>query len=90
MLTPHLSSYWIHMVTPVPAAIARPLAEGLSNPVICRENRITSLIPQELFDARKAIVITSYSIHYTKLYDYDFDSHTNTSMVYAATSGCLS
>ncbi len=55
VLTPRLSSYWIHMVTPVPAAIARPLAEGLSNPVICRENRITRLIPQELFDARKAI-----------------------------------
>ncbi len=55
VLTPRLSSYWIHMVTPVPAAIARPLAEGLSNPVICREHRITRIIPQELFDARKAI-----------------------------------
>jgi hypothetical protein len=42
-------------VTPVPASIARPLAEGLSNPVICKENRITELLPQELFDARKAI-----------------------------------
>jgi uncharacterized protein YbjT (DUF2867 family) len=29
VLTPRLSSYWIHLVTPVPAAIARPLAEGL-------------------------------------------------------------
>ena len=55
VLTPRLSSYWIHMVTPVPAAIARPLAEGLSNPVICREHRITRLIPQQLFDARTAI-----------------------------------
>ncbi len=55
VLTPRLSSYWIHLVTPVPASIARPLAEGLSNPVICGENRITKLLPQELFDARKAI-----------------------------------
>ncbi|HEY5673412.1 MAG TPA: SDR family oxidoreductase [Malonomonas sp.] len=55
VLTPRLSSYWIHLVTPVPASIARPLAEGLSNPVICQENRITELLPQELFDARKAI-----------------------------------
>lgn len=55
VLTPRLSSYWIHLVTPVPASIARPLAEGLSNPVICKENRITELLPQELFDARKAI-----------------------------------
>ena len=55
VLTPRLSSYWIHLVTPVPASIARPLAEGLSNPVVCQENRITELLPQELFDARKAI-----------------------------------
>lgn len=55
VLTPRLSSYWIHLVTPVPASIARPLAEGLSNPVICLENRIADLLPQELFDSRKAI-----------------------------------
>lgn len=55
VLTPRLSSYWIHLVTPVPAALARPLAEGLSNPVICHDTRITRLIPQELFDARTAI-----------------------------------
>ncbi|WP_321366396.1 SDR family oxidoreductase [uncultured Desulfuromusa sp.] len=55
VLTPRLSSYWIHLVTPVPAAIARPLAEGLCNPVVCRENRITTLLPQELFDCRKSI-----------------------------------
>jgi len=29
VLTPTLSSYWIHLVTPVPAHIGRPLAEGL-------------------------------------------------------------
>ena len=55
VLTPRLSSYWIHLVTPVPAAIARPLAEGLSSPVVCRDRRVIELLPQELFDARKAI-----------------------------------
>ncbi len=55
LLTPRLSSYWIHLVTPVPATIARPLAEGLSNPVVCSENSITALLPQDLFDARTAI-----------------------------------
>jgi len=55
LLTPRLSSYWIHLVTPVPATIARPLAEGLSNPVVCSENSITTLLPQDLFDARTAI-----------------------------------
>jgi hypothetical protein len=55
VLTPRLSSYWIHLVTPVPAALARPLAEGLRNPVLCKDNRIRELIPQELLDCRQAI-----------------------------------
>ncbi len=55
VLTPRLSSYWIHLVTPVPSSIARPLAEGLKNPVICRETRIRSIIPTELISVREAI-----------------------------------
>jgi uncharacterized protein YbjT (DUF2867 family) len=55
VLTPTLSSLWIHLVTPVPASIARPLAEGLSNPVVCKDNRIRDIIPQELMDCRQAI-----------------------------------
>lgn len=55
VLTPRLSSYWIHLVTPLPAALARPLAEGLRNPVICKDTRLRELIPQELFDCRTAI-----------------------------------
>jgi len=55
VLTPRLSSYWIHLVTPVPAAIARPLAEGLRNPVVCQENRIRDLIPQKLLTCRETI-----------------------------------
>jgi|UniRef100_A0A7V6A453 uncharacterized protein YbjT (DUF2867 family)/uncharacterized protein YndB with AHSA1/START domain len=55
ILTPKLSSVWIHLVTPVPAAIARPLAEGLRNPVICQENRIRDIIPQHLLSCRETI-----------------------------------
>ncbi len=55
VLTPRLSAYWIHLVTPVPAALAQPLAEGLSNPVVCQDNRIRDLIPQELLDCRQTI-----------------------------------
>ncbi len=54
-LTPRLSSYWIHLLTPIPAALARPLTEGLKNPVVCHDNRISELLPQDLFDCRKAI-----------------------------------
>ena len=55
VLTPRLSALWIHLVTPVPAYIARPLAEGLRNPVVCRDDRIRSVIPQELLGCREAI-----------------------------------
>ena len=55
VLTPRLSSYWIHLVTPLSHDIAKPLAEGLKNPVVCRENRIVNLIPQELLDVRQSI-----------------------------------
>ena len=55
VLTPRLSSYWINLVTPLPAALARPLVEGLRNPVICQETRIRALIPQPLQDCREAI-----------------------------------
>jgi uncharacterized protein YbjT (DUF2867 family) len=53
--TPRLSSYWIHFVTPVPAYIARPLADGLRNPAICKENNIRALMPLNLIDCHTAI-----------------------------------
>ncbi len=55
VLTPRLSSYWIHLVTPVPASIAKPLAEGLKNAVVCRDRRIEGIIPQKLLSSREAI-----------------------------------
>ncbi len=36
VLTPRLSSYWVNLVSPVPAGIARPLIEGLRNEVVVR------------------------------------------------------
>lgn len=55
VLTPRLSSYWIHLVTPVHAEVARPLAEGLSSRVVCRDTRIRDLIPVVLSTCREAI-----------------------------------
>ena len=37
VLTPRLSSYWVNLVSPVPADIARPLIEGLRNEVVVRD-----------------------------------------------------
>jgi uncharacterized protein YbjT (DUF2867 family) len=55
VLTPRLSSYWIHLITPISHDIAKPLAEGLKNPVVCREDSIRNLITQELLGVRQAI-----------------------------------
>ncbi len=48
VLTPRLSSLWLHLVTPVGASVARPLIEGLKNPTIAREERLRTLVPFEL------------------------------------------
>ncbi|MFF9012521.1 SDR family oxidoreductase [Streptomyces sp. NPDC014870] len=45
MLTPRLSSHWIGLVTPVPAALARPLAESLRYEVVCAEHDIARHVP---------------------------------------------
>ena len=45
MLSPGLSSHWVGLVTPVPAAIARPLTESLRHEVVCRENDIVRYVP---------------------------------------------
>ncbi|MFG2331771.1 SDR family oxidoreductase [Streptomyces sp. NPDC048604] len=45
MLTPRLSSHWIGLVTPVPASLARPLAESLRYEVVCAEHDIAAHVP---------------------------------------------
>ena len=45
VLTPRLSSYWVHWVTPVSASIARPLIEGLRNEVIVRDDVASQIFP---------------------------------------------
>jgi uncharacterized protein YbjT (DUF2867 family) len=45
VLSPRLSSYWLHLVTPVNAQMARPLIEGLRNPTVARDHRIRELLP---------------------------------------------
>jgi hypothetical protein len=53
ILSPRLSSYWLRLVTPVNATVARPLVEGLRNPTLVRDDRIRRLLPRTLtpFDA---------------------------------------
>lgn len=54
-LTVYLSSLWIHLVTPVSARLARPLAEGLRNRVVVEDHTAEHLMPRERLGVRDAI-----------------------------------
>lgn len=48
VLTPKLSSYWVNLVTPVKASVARPLIEGLRNEVVVKDESIKDILPVSL------------------------------------------
>jgi uncharacterized protein YbjT (DUF2867 family) len=48
LLSPRLSSYWLNLVTPVRASVARPLIEGLRNATVARDDRLRRLVPLAL------------------------------------------
>jgi uncharacterized protein YbjT (DUF2867 family) len=48
ILSPRLSSYWVELMTDVPTGVARPLIEGLRNPVVVEDDSIRDLLPIEL------------------------------------------
>lgn len=57
VLTPRLSSYWVHWMTPIPSGIARPLIQGLRNEVVVRNPVARSLFPQlDPLSYREALV----------------------------------
>ncbi len=55
ILTSTVSSFCVGLVTPYPMYIARPLVEGLKNRVVCQDNRIGDIIPQNLLNCQEAI-----------------------------------
>jgi uncharacterized protein YbjT (DUF2867 family) len=55
LLTPRLSSWWIDLVTPISHRIARPLAEGLRNRVVCRDQEGRRLLPAAVLTVRESI-----------------------------------
>ncbi len=46
VLTPRLSSYWVHWMTPVSAGVATPLIEGLRNELVVRDASAQRIFPQ--------------------------------------------
>jgi hypothetical protein len=55
VLTPRLSSYWLHLVTSVDMKIARPLIEGLRNDVVTQDRRIRDWMDIEPADYRTSV-----------------------------------
>jgi len=58
VLTPRLSSYWAHWITPIPASIARPLIDGLKYELLVHDQTARQLFPQiEPLDFRTAVTL---------------------------------
>ena len=55
VLSPGLSSYWLGLVTAVPANIAKALIGGLKHDFFADDAALRELIPQRLLDVRQAI-----------------------------------
>jgi hypothetical protein len=55
-LTPRLSSYWIDLVTPVKASLARPLVDSLVHDSIVKDKSIDKLVSVKLKPMTEAIV----------------------------------
>lgn len=55
VLTPRLSSYWVDLITPIPASLARPLIEGLKNDVVCQSHEALEIFPFEPLGYEEAV-----------------------------------
>jgi len=55
VLSPRLSSYWLGLVTAVPANIARALIGGLKHDIPARDEALRRLVPQTLLTFRQAV-----------------------------------
>ncbi len=62
-LTTRLSSYWVDLITPVKASLARPLIDSLVHDTVVRNNDIKKIIPIKLKSVREAIEIATKEIN---------------------------
>jgi len=58
-LTTRLSSYWVDLITPVKASLARPLIDSLVHDTIVTDDSITKIIPIRLKSVRESIDIAT-------------------------------
>lgn len=58
VLTPQLSSHWLYFVTSTSFSLAKSLVSSLKNEVICRDNRIQSIVPIKLLTYEETLRLT--------------------------------
>lgn len=58
-LTTRLSSYWVDLITPVKASLARPLIDSLVHDTIVTDDKISNIIPLRLKSVRESIDIAT-------------------------------
>ena len=61
-LTTRLSSYWVDLITPVKASLARPLIDSLVHDTVVTNDSLTKIIPLQLKSVRDAIDIATREI----------------------------
>jgi len=57
VLSPGLSSYWLGLVTAVPASVARALIGGLKHDLPAHDEALRRLVPQRLLGFREAVQV---------------------------------
>ncbi|HSJ23696.1 MAG TPA: SDR family oxidoreductase [Longimicrobiales bacterium] len=70
LLTPRLSSLWVNLVTPIPAAMARPLIDGLRNENVVQDSTARELFP----DIRPVSYRTSVERALERLHAFGIES----------------
>jgi uncharacterized protein YbjT (DUF2867 family) len=55
VLTTNISSYWIELITPVKASLARPLVESLKHESVVKDHTIEKIIPVELKTFKESV-----------------------------------
>ena len=58
-LTTRLSSYWVDLITPVKASLARPLIDSLVHDTVVTDDSITKIIPIRLKSVRESIDVAT-------------------------------
>ena len=61
VISPRLSSYWLDLVTAVPANVARPLIDGLKHDLLASGKDIESILPRKLTSYRDAVHVAMES-----------------------------